>query len=500
MKQLFLLFIVSLITFPAYAQSEATTPIKESDILPYLEQVISWNRAISDKESLPDNAREILLKDKIRQNSKKILQKSFDFARAQTVMFNIPQNESETPPEKDQSRHGKLLKAAADNKQHISEIEVRLADSATPKPMQERAKGELKLAKAQQELLQTMIGIFNSEGDNSGSLIDQVNALSRTVADELADNANSPSKEQTAAKIAAARNNNEIAQPQDNDGMFSLVSAMLSYSRKKNEIDSLAKQTRELSQNNSNLSNAIRKELRSALNDGNTLSAEDNNDKKSLADYRKSIDVLTLRYKQLSAAIIPIGEMNILLENASSNLDEWEKLINKDWNRVFHKLVLRLIILSIAIAIPLALSAIVHRAITRYMKDDKRKKQLNIVRRVMLITILAFVILANFITEFGSLATFAGFITAGLAVALQTVLVSLVAHFFFFGRYGVKAGDRITVSDVTGEVVQLGMLRLYMRELKNEGGKWVPSGKIVAFPNSILFQPTAFYKYMDDFI
>ena len=142
-------------------------------------------------------------------------------------------------------------------------------------------------------------------------------------------------------------------------------------------------------------------------------------------------------------------------------------------------------------------SSIAHRAIYR-LRETQKRKQLELGRRVLLIIALILVVLGNFITEFGSLATFAGFLTAGLAVGLQTVLVSLVAHSLYFGRYGLHVGDRIKVTDVTGEVIQLGMLRLYMRELKETDEGLVPTGKIVAFPNSVLFQPAAFYKFADN--
>ena len=61
----------------------------------------------------------------------------------------------------------------------------------------------------------------------------------------------------------------------------------------------------------------------------------------------------------------------------------------------------------------------------------------------------------------------------------------------------VRAGDRVTVSGVTGDIVQIGLMRLYMRELKDAENGYQPTGKIVAFPNSILFQPSAFYKHID---
>lgn len=103
--------------------------------------------------------------------------------------------------------------------------------------------------------------------------------------------------------------------------------------------------------------------------------------------------------------------------------------------------------------------------------------------------------MVNFISDFSSFATFAGFLTAGLAVALQSVLVSLVAHFLFYGRYGVRIGDRIHVAGVTGDIQQVGMLRFYVRELEEGKAGLKPTGKLVAFPNSIVFQNVAFYKY-----
>jgi hypothetical protein len=490
LKKIILFFLLLAAPFPACAQDVA--PVKESDILPFLEQVISLHRSIGDSETLPDNAREVLLKDRLRQNSKKLLQKSFEFARAQAAVFGITPP-SEASLDQSQSRRLRLLKAMADSDKRVAELQSALGAPKLKDTAREKLKGDLKLAKARQELIKTMVGIFNSEGDNSGLLIDQVNALSRTVIDDSPDQQQPGAKDAAVVKSAAPKEEN-IA---DDDGLFRLSTSMFSYSRKKTEIDNLLQQVRELAERNQSISLSIRAALRSALAEGNALSAENGSDPKGLAEYRKSIDALMVRYKQLAATIIPVGEMNVILEKATRNLEEWSRLVNDDWNRVFRQLIIRLVILGIAVAIPFILSLAARRAISRYVKDSKRKRQLNIARRVILIALLAFVVLANFITEFGSLATFAGFITAGLAVALQTVLVSLVAHFFFFGRYGVRAGDRITVSGVTGDVVQIGLLRLYMRELKSEDDGWASTGKIVAFPNSILFQPTAFYKHMD---
>jgi small-conductance mechanosensitive channel len=109
--------------------------------------------------------------------------------------------------------------------------------------------------------------------------------------------------------------------------------------------------------------------------------------------------------------------------------------------------------------------------------------------------VIGVVALFGFVTEFGSLATFAGILTAGIAVSLQTLILSGVAYFFFIGRYGVRVGDRVTVAGVTGDVIDTGLFRLYLMEL---GGtrQLQPTGRIVVLANSVLFAPTGFFKQM----
>ncbi len=489
MIQVFLLLLF-FIAPSVYAQN-APEPVKEKDILPYLEQVISFSHAIADTERLPNNARETILKDALKKNSKKLLQKSFEFANAQILIFDTDKPAIEEAVDGNEPiRKSKLQQAIANNNKSIEELRTKLTVPKLKAPERERVEGELKLAIAHQSLLKTMSGIFNSEESGTGSLADQIKVLTRSELDILPD--------QITNKEAVVK----IPPKEDEDtqdaGMLKLSTAMFSFSHKQSQIEDLIDQNKALKEKNRAIASSIRAVLRSAIDTGKSLSNQSGNDAKSMVIYRKSLNDLMAKYKLLSAAIIPIGEINVTLESSLNNLQEWDKLITEDWSHILRQLILRLVILSVAVVIPLIASSVAHRAIMRYFKDQRRQKQLNIVRRIILITILAFVILANFISEFGSLATFAGFITAGLAVALQTVLVSLVGHFFFFGRYGIKIGDRVTLSNVTGDVIQVGVLRLYIRELQEKEGKWVPSGKMVAFPNSILFQPTAFYKHIGE--
>ena len=100
---------------------------------------------------------------------------------------------------------------------------------------------------------------------------------------------------------------------------------------------------------------------------------------------------------------------------------------------------------------------------------------------------IALVIILTFASQLGSAVTFAGLLTAGVAVALQNVIVSMVAYFFLIGKYGIRVGDRVQIAGVTGEVVDIGLVRIHLMEL--DGPESQPTGRVVAFSNSIVFQP-----------
>ena len=79
--------------------------------------------------------------------------------------------------------------------------------------------------------------------------------------------------------------------------------------------------------------------------------------------------------------------------------------------------------------------------------------------------------------------------TAGVAVALQNVILAMVGYFLLIGKFGVRVGDRVQVSGVVGEVVEIGLIRLHIMELAGAGTDAQPTGRVVAFSNSIVFQP-----------
>jgi small-conductance mechanosensitive channel len=119
------------------------------------------------------------------------------------------------------------------------------------------------------------------------------------------------------------------------------------------------------------------------------------------------------------------------------------------------------------------------------VQEVRRRQQLLLVRRIVMWLVAAAIVGISFATEASSLATFAGLLTAGIAVAMQSPIVSIVGYFFLIGKYGVRVGDRVQIGTVTGDVIDLGLVRLQLMEL---GPQYRPTGRVVAFANSIVFQ------------
>ena len=217
----------------------------------------------------------------------------------------------------------------------------------------------------------------------------------------------------------------------------------------------------------------------------------------NLAATRKNFDDLTTTFKRISAASIPLSQEITAIEQGRANLQAWYTAVNDEYISILHSLLLRVAGIAAALLIIFILGEGWRRATTKYVRDIRRRRQLMVVRRLVIGFLSGLVMIFGLVSQFSSLATFAGFITAGLAVGLQTILLSVAAYFFIIGRYGVKVGDRITVAGVTGDVAEVGLVRFYMLELAGSGTDLYPSGRIAVFSNAVLFQAgTPLYKQL----
>ncbi len=108
-------------------------------------------------------------------------------------------------------------------------------------------------------------------------------------------------------------------------------------------------------------------------------------------------------------------------------------------------------------------------------------------------TIALFVLIVlgvAFFEQLRSLGTVLGFLGAGLAIALREYVASFLAWFYILTQRSIALGSRIEVAGVRGDVIDIGVFKLTLVEVRGEGLGEQSSGRLVTVPNfKILTDP-----------
>ena len=87
----------------------------------------------------------------------------------------------------------------------------------------------------------------------------------------------------------------------------------------------------------------------------------------------------------------------------------------------------------------------------------------------------------------GSLATFLGLLTAGVAIALRDPLVNLAGWGFVLWRKPFSPGDRITIRQHSGDVIDQRLFQFTLLEVGTATGAGQSTGRIIHIPNGWVF-------------
>jgi len=83
--------------------------------------------------------------------------------------------------------------------------------------------------------------------------------------------------------------------------------------------------------------------------------------------------------------------------------------------------------------------------------------------------------------------TFLGLLGAGVAIALKEPLLSIAGRLAIFAGHMYTAGDRIELSQMSGDVIDIGFFYTRLLEI----GSWIGgdqySGRVLLIPNSMIF-------------
>jgi len=501
----FFTLVASLCVLAMIAQA-ATPPADPGDeVLKFLDHTIDWYRRNTSFCQTPANTDEVLFRDSVQKSSLQVVCQAFDYAYAEAAMLSATQN---APAAAGNDAQRRLAAAAAAAARRIAQIQADLdaldvqASGAAPTSQpaiaahRDKLLAELNLAKTRQQVVQDFAAFSSDQNASSETLTQKIADLEGTVPEAAAARvARAQGGVSSAAPVPAASPPQTVLPEQF--GVIGLVGQLFTLSHRMGEITQLATQTDDLAQANSDLRDPLRIALMNAVHRGDVLAQNhDTDDPKALAAEKQQLDALTVQYKQLTDIVIPLGEQNVVIQATHENLIQWRLAVERDYKNALGLLVIRLGAMATALLILLCISKAWKEITFRLVSDIRRRRQFLVIRRLVVGCFVILILLGGVVTEFGSLATYAGLLTAGIAVALQTVILSGVAHFFLIGRFGVRVGDRISIGGITGDVIEVGLFRLYIMELGGDHGSPQATGRVAVFANSVLFQPTAFFKQL----
>jgi len=172
-----------------------------------------------------------------------------------------------------------------------------------------------------------------------------------------------------------------------------------------------------------------------------------------------------------------------------------EELIDK-W--LFDPVVGKILASALVVLFVVVFVRYTQRALGQYVEDSQRRYRL---RKLVTIGgyVVALVLLSVVYSDkLSGLTVMFGVLGAGIAFALQEVIVSVAGWIALsFGRL-YDVGDRIQLGGIRGDVIDIGVLRTTLMEC----GGWINgdqyNGRVVRVSNSFIFKEPV-YNYSSDF-
>src|SRR6266851_1690600 len=444
------------------AKSQTASPeVDRRSIISYLGEVIGWYRHREVEETLAREPGETLFLADDRQMAGDIVKLAFESARAEAALLKVAANATQPAPAamaglagtsslagggplpglSDLLTRRGYAQAEVDRAQaEVKDVETRLAgatkrnrDSITRQLV--NARGGLDLAQSRVDSLAAIIEFetgSTASGKESTGLEAQIDELERSVPET----AQQSKVQAPAASMAAAPS---AAQ----SGILGQAGNLTALIRKERTLGDVIDATNALYGTAQRLRTPALEALRNIDQQGLKLAAQ-----------AGSNDITAVK----------------------QNKAEFQKLTEQ------HKVI--------------STGAVVWRKLTfRYAQDVHRRHQLLQLRRLVVGVIAGLVLIFDFANELGTLGTVMGFAAAGIALALQNVILSLAGYFYVSGRFGIRVGERVQISGINGDVLEIGLFKMTLMEYAGDHASSQPTGRVVVFPNSVVFQPNAnFFK------
>ncbi len=487
--------------------ADITTPLTSravmtsGQVVQILDETVDWYRMLGVQQQSATQPSDLFILFANRRAADRVVQLAFEVARANAELLSSQaEMEQEEAPEVANSPQALLRdqreldarRTAIQTEITVTERQLAAAEAAERSALQARIaelQSELDLVNARLNLLSNMAD-FAHETDANGSGVSVLKEHINAIAASIPAAASDAMPEVGAVEAAAGAGN--AAPPAVEQvgarrfGVWDLGANVLRLQGKLSTIDEVDRRTEALQQTFMVIREAPERQIQALSARGDALGARSaGGDAAELRAARGEYDTIAWLFAQTSSILVPLTKAGVLLEQYRNNLGSWRAATRTQYRTALTTLAARVGFLALLLAAVFAGGELWKRAVFKYVQETRRRQQLLLVRRIVVWAVALVIVGIAFATEASSFATFAGLLSAGIAVAMQSVLVSIVGYFFLIGKYGLRVGDRVQIANVSGEVIDLGIVRLHLMEIGPRDG---PTGRVVAFANSVVFQ------------
>lgn len=467
-------------------------------VIAFLTETIDWFRALSAQQQIATEPVDILFFEDDQSLGIQIAELSFDYAKTdaalggRSAVWSAPRERTATPDvQASYLQHLMQMEKQSETESQKARVDLdsihtklltahKAADRKKLEAAAVGAQTRISLLQARSTSLRSLVQFGRTTGDRdprNADLESIIEDLSRT----LPELANRPSPTAPVSQNLPAPS----ATKAGNSSILGLISDVSALGKKLQTLDKALRTTDRLAQSSQNLRAPLAQFVHHTLQSDDLGS--DNplaSDLNVLRSQKAQLDALTQQISSLSPALVALDKQRILLGVYTSHLVNWRSSVVNQYALAWKKVVLHLAALLIVIVLLALGAAALRRLIIHRVRDANRRRMILIVQRVLLWLSVLLVIAFAFASDLSSLATFLGLLTGGVAVALQNVILAVLGYFLLVGKLGIREGDRVQISGVTGQLVDLGLLQFQVREIDAQEQ---PTGRVASFSNSFIF-------------
>ena len=463
-----------------------------SEVIGYLLQSVNWYRHVHTERQVVSEPADLMFLDDNQAIERQIVKLSFEFAKADATLRTSPTSlhgrttPSDSPPA--DLAHFIELKNRNDQRrqQAIEEIKnldntlnrAKGSDRRKLKAAEEDAQTRLQLLDAVAQGLNDLVEFVQSPGEGqsySGHLDSAIDDLAQSIPEVTG-----PSVPSATVPLQKATSRTAGLDA----GILGLVSDVSAMNRKIHVIDEKIRLTDNLTLSANNLRIPLA-DFITRLIQTVAISNSQTSDLLSLREQKSHLDAITIDLKELSPVIVALDKQKVLLAEYKSHLLPWRITVASQYTQAWKQLLNRVIVVLSIIGVLLAGGQLSRRFTLRHVHDPNRRRFISMSHQFLTLFAITVVIVFVLASDLKSVATYFGLLSAGLLLALENVILATLGSLLLVGKRGIKIGDRVQVSTVTGDVIDMGLLQFQLREVDVESGRY--TGHVATFSNSLVF-------------